>query len=374
MTGTVSLLIDGVVFEGWISAEIKRSIEHGAQSFSLGVVERWAGQPDRRTIRPGAACEVQADGETVIRGYVDDTRIDYDSGSHRVTVTGRCKIGDLFDCAAVVDGPHEWSGVGLAEIARRICDPFGVQVIAQAPLGTPWTRFAIQPGETAWNAINDAARERAVLAVGDGLGNLVLTRAGAGGPASTALRLGNTIVSASAAFSHKDRYSTVVARAQAEGKPGSTAADVARQQARVVDRSIARYRPKVVIESQGDGVTLGDLARWEMQVAAGRSRRVTYRVQGWRDGSRLWRPNTLVRVSDAYLDFDDDLLVVGVTLSIDATSRRTELECAPPSAFALMKQAAVKPAANANKQPGVLFETGQVYRQKPDGTFEKVPK
>lgn len=366
MTGSVSVLVDGVLYEGWRSASLKRSIEYGAASFELEVTERWAGQPDRRAIRPGAACEIRVDGTAVLKGYVDDVAPEYDSASHRIQVSGRCKIGDLIDCAAVVDGAHEWSGIGLLDIATRICKPYGIAVQAQVSLGSAWSRFAIQPGESAFETLKQAARERAVLAVGDGLGTLVLTRAGAAGRVATVLELGRNIRSAQAQFSFKDRFSVYVTRAHQEAVSGLQASDIAQQQAKVNDAAVERYRPKVIVESQGDGVTLADLARWERQVSAGRSRRATYRVDGWQDGSTLWTPNTLVRVIDPYLDLDDDLLIVGVTLSINGTSRTAELDCAPADAFAVI------PTKTKGAKSGPFFENNQLYEQLPDGKIRKV--
>lgn len=336
----VTLTVDGVIYGGWQAIEIERSVEQGATVFALAVTDKWAGQASRRPIRPGAACALAIDGEQVITGYVDEVVTDYDQETHQMTVTGRDKIGDLVDCAAAVDGGHEFANLTLTEIAGRICGPFGITVKAEVPVGELFFRFAIQPGETAWEAIERACRCRAVLPNGDGQGGLILTRAGKSGRAAGALELGKNILSATGSFSFAERFSLTVVRGQDEGFEGADPILMTAPEGRAKDPNVSRYRPQVILaEFAGDGVTFADRAVWQMRVARGRSRQATYTVQGWRDGGgALWRPNTLVRVRDSYLDIDADLLVAGVTLRIGEDGTTAELQVTLPDAFDLLPE------------------------------------
>lgn len=343
IAGDVALTVDGEIHRGWRSAKVSLGLDAAAAEISIELAERWSQTQDaaqvRRSIRPGAAFSLSLEDEVVVEGFLDALEVSYDEKDHTLTVTGRERTGDLVDCAAQVDGPHEFSGVGLEEAVRRICQPYGIRVRAQGSMGVPFTRFAIQPGETAWEAISRAARERAVIATGDGRGTLLLTRAGEGGEAAGALRLGGedgNIRRANGSFEFQERHSLVVVRGQAEGS--STAGQ---GQARATDPDVTRYRPRVVVsEGQGEGVTFQDRANWEVRVAAGKSRRVRYTVPGWRGRTgALWRPNTRVMVQDAYLDLSRELLISNVTYSLsNEGGTLTELQVAPVDAYALIAE------------------------------------
>jgi len=334
----IRLAVDGKLYGGWQEVQVSRSIEQAALAFNLTVTERWQGQPQRRIIRPGAACTLTASGDHILTGYVDDVPIDYDTAQHTVKVAGRDKVGDLVDCAAIVDGPFEFNNLSVLEFAARICRSYGVSVSAEVDPGKPFARFAVQPGETAWAAIERACRHRALLPNGDGNGGLVLTRAGKSGRAAGSLELGRNVEGASGTFTYRDRFSLTVLRGQQEGSDTLDPTAIASPEGRATDSTITRYRPTVIVSEQaGNGISLADRAAWEVRVARGRSRTVTYPVAGWRDdGGVLWRPNTVVRVTDDYLDIDFDMLIVATTFNLTTAGTRTELQLALTDAYDLL--------------------------------------
>lgn len=371
----VVLTVDGTEHRGWRAMKAAIGLDAAAAEISVELAERWAGAEDaaqiRRLVRPGAPFALALDGETVIEGHLDALEVSYDPRAHTLTVTGRERTGDLVDCAATVDGPYEFAGLGLEEVARRLASPFGVRVRAETSLGAAWSRFALQPGETAWEAIARGARERAVIVTGDGRGTLLLTRAGEGGDAAGAIRLGGAdgnVLRANGSFDVSGRFSTVVVRGQAEG------ADRAQGQARATDAEVTRHRPHVVLaEAQGEGVSFQDRAQHEIRVAAGKSRRVRYTVPGWRGASgALWRPNTRVMVEDAYLDLARELLVSNVTWSLTSEGGTvTELQVCPVDAYALQP---VRPRKQGRDGAGTPFETVIETRDSDRAAWRRVPE
>jgi prophage tail gpP-like protein len=342
IAATVELTVDGLTYRGWRSMKCSLGLDAAAAEISIEMAERWAGAEDAaqiaRSIRPGAAFTLTLEGEAVVEGFLDALEVAYDATNHTLTVRGRERTADLVDCAATVDGPYEWANIGLEEAARRIAEPYGIRVRAEADLGKAFPRFSIQPGEAAWEAIARAARERAVIATGDGLGTLILTRAGEGGEAAGALRLGGkdgNILRANGSFDVAERHDVVVVRGQAQGET-----EASQGEARASDEDIIRHRPKVILaEAQGEGVTFQDRAAHEVRVAAGKSRRVRYTVPGWRGSSgNLWLPNTKVWVEDAFLELKRELLISNVTFSLTEQGTVTELQVAPLDAYALLPE------------------------------------
>lgn len=347
----VELVVGGVVHRGWRSMKATLSLDAPAAKFTLELAERWTDDPAQapRAVKPGAACQLRLDGEVVVDGWIDAVEAAYDSRDHVLTVVARDRLGDLVDCAAVLDGPHEWADLRLDEIARRLAAPFGVTVAAEVDAGQPFPRFAIQPGETAWEALDRAARARGILLAGSGTGVLRLTRAAQAQAGAGPIEFGLNVRRAFGVFDHSGRHSEVCVRGQAEGGP----ADAGGAEGRRRDDVITRYRPRVLVaEAAGGAAAFGDRAAWEVRAAAGRSMRIGYVVAGWRGASgALWRTMTRVLVRDRFLGIDTDLLVSAVVYSLTpGDGSVTEVEVTLPDAYDI-QPAPPKPGRPA--APGV---------------------
>lgn len=325
----VTLTLAGQRHGGWTSATVSRAVDQVAGSFSLELTEIWPGVTAPRPIAPGQACVVAFGGEAVITGFVDDVDVSYDGGSHSVSVRGRSATADLVDCSALHE-PGEWHQVPLDFIARTLAKPFGIKVRTETGVGERFRRFRIQEGETAFEALERACRARGVLPTTNGRGELVLARAGSGGAAAAVQGGTNgSILAAQGTYSHRDRYSRYLFKAQGEG------GDATHVKAEATDLGMDRYRPLLVLaEDQSDGVALRTRADWERNVRFGRSRVATLTVQGWRDaGGTLWEPNTLLKVEDAWLKLTGTFLVQAVTWRRDASGTLADLTVVPPLAF-----------------------------------------
>lgn len=361
-------------WSGWTELEITRSIERVAGAFVLGVTERWVGQSERLPLRPGASCTLSVDGEVLITGWVDDVETNYDDATHQIVVKGRDRTADLFDCAAVLR-PFEMGGLKLDGIARRLCQPFNIPVTAQVDVGRPFPRFAIQPGEKAWEALERACRQRAILPMADGKGGLLLTRAGMGGEAAGLLKLGGddgNIKAGSTTLSAMELFSDYIvmgqqapasAAIQAFGpSPDGPERQMYAPSAIVRDASVTRYRPTIILaEMQGSSVTFRQRAEWQRAVAVGKSVRGSRTVQDWRTPARLWHPNTLTRVTDSIAGLDNaEMLIVATAmrLSIDGGTT-TELTLALPDAYKLIPEGDLSGSASAHDAWGAFVRPGQ---------------
>lgn len=328
----VELSVGGKNYGGWKTIRIERGIEQIAGTFELGVTDRWDATSEIRQIMPGQECELRVDGQVVITGYVDTVSPSYDKQQHGITVSGRDKTADLVDCSAI-HKTGQWAGRKLEQIAADLCKPFGITVKNATDTGKALTpTFSIQEGETVFEALERAARMRAVLLVSDGLGNLILTRAGKDRAAN--LTEGENILSASAEFTWKDRYSLYVLKGQSSGDDENYADTVAHPTASMLDPAITRYRPIIVMaEDHGSNATLKQRAEWEKSVRMGRGNRATVTVQGWDVQGQLWQHNRLAHVKSPMLGADDDLLIVSVAFVLDESGTRTELQLTRREAF-----------------------------------------
>lgn len=336
----VTIKIAGAIHGGWTDVRIRRSLETISGSFDLSLTERWPGTSTPRAIKPGDACSVAVDGEVLITGYVDDAMPSYSADEHTVHVTGRDAAGDLVDCSAA-EKPAEWHNQKIEQIAAALARPFGISVSSEVDTGAAFTKFTIEQGETVFEAIDRLCRMRAVLAISNGKGGIVITRAGTATSSST-LKRGENILSADARFSAAERFSRYIVKGQQQGADFLSPDQIA-QPAATVEAS-GRYRPLVILaEDATDKANALRRAKWEANVRAARSQQLTITVQGWRqaDGT-LWHPNNRVRVVDDWLGISDSFLIAEVSFSKSDGGTTTDLRLMPPAAFDRLLEPEVK--------------------------------
>lgn len=347
---TLCLQVNGKLYGGWKDMLVNASIETISGDFDLDYFYSWDGQ-EALPINDGDACEVRIGDDVVLTGYVDEANDSLDAENHSLQVTGRDKTGDLVDCSAI-HKPDQWNGQTLQAIAAILCKPFGITVKAETDCGPAFPTVKVQPGETAFAVIERLCRMRAVLPVSDGKGGLLLTAAGKGGRAYSALVEGENILSITRKRNQQDRFSQYIVKGQQSGLaavPGGnvevisadgavTSRAAAPASGKATDAGITRYRPLLLIsEGEASGQSPATRALWEATVRAGRGLRVEVTVQGWRQGNgELWRPNLFVPVKSPKLFLDDTLLIASCAYACNEGGTITTLSLARPDAFKLL--------------------------------------
>lgn len=329
----VTLLVGNTEYQGWTDIALTRSIDRVSAEFEVSHTDKWAATKKRRPIRNGERCECRIEGRTVVTGFVDRVRPYYNDTDHAITVGGRSHTADLADCSTV---DKQYNGQTLAQIAQSICKPFGIGVHVETEVGAPFDRFSVE-SETAFGAIERAARQRGVLLIDNGSGELVLTRRGTRRIGAD-LQLGENIEECSGEISHRDRYSLYTVTGQAVSSDEYNGVQAATPTATVTDPAIQRYRPlRIDAEQQGAGASLKQRAEFERNIRAGRGTMIYYTVQGWyAKGAQLWEPNRLVRVKDDWTGIDRDMLIAECHYSLDDQGTRCEIGVTLPEAYDLI--------------------------------------
>ncbi len=331
----VVLQIDDRQFTGWKAISISTGIEQLAGQFELTCADRWALRGEPRPILPGKSCTVLLHGVPVITGAIDEASPAYGPNEHALRIRGRDATGDLVDCAASTDG-QSWEGRNLVQIAADVAKPFGIPVRIEGSPGAVFRKQAVSPGETAFEVLSRAARQRGFLLVSDSLGGLLITRAG-GQRAVRSLRLGTDILDGSATYSHAERFSRYDVIGQDNEQAYDGAEALAQQVlASATDPAIRRSRRTVIdVPDATDAGAARQLALWTAATRRARGERAELTVRGWLDGATPWAANTLVRIDDPWLGLAGDYLIASVAFSLDDQAGQiTRLSVTPPAAFA----------------------------------------
>lgn len=319
----VSLRVNGKVFAGWTRVNISAGIDRLSRSFDVSVTRQWPQTSDLKDLDlpvvEGDEVEVLIGTDRVISGFVDSTPLRYDSGNISAGITGRSRTEDLIDCSAP-SSPAQFSNRSLAQIVTTLVKPFDIRVLSATPAGNTLTSFQLDFGESVSEALNRLLGLEQVLAFDDANGNLVLDTVG-NEQATTALVLGQNILSADSQRDFSDRFSEYTVSGQRVGGDDDYGATTnSRITATTKDPSVLRYRP-LIIKQCGNATLATCKARAEYERAhrEGRTLETTYKVAGWRQGDgQLWQPNQRVIVWDPIMGFNNvELVIAETTWSLD---------------------------------------------------------
>lgn len=356
MVSPISLRVLGEEFVDFKSARVSYGIEAFARSFSFTFSDKWL----RTLVRPlpfqeGDECQVLVHGQPVVDGFIDDIPIRYDAQSHEIEITGRSWSGHMVDASAEFPG-GSWKLKPLPTIATDLATPYGVAVAvdpwAAADVVEPFKKYGIEDEETAYACMQRAAERRGVFLTSGFLRDVKITKAS---PVvhPGLLKLGANVLNASRTGRFSERFSHYIVKSQAAGSetffgPAATGPFV-----RVQDTGVTPYRPLIMVaDGYGNAAELNKRASWERNVRAGRSRRLTYGVQGLLSplAKVPWPSNELITVDDPYFDQVGLLLIAAVSLSYGPQGEVATLELAHPSAFDVL----IPPAKKKKGQKGFL--------------------
>lgn len=329
------LIVNGRRYDGWKSVQITRTIESMAGSFSLSVSDHWSGQDIAWPIAAEDMCQVRVGDVTVIDGWIGGRAIAISKNERTLSYRGRDRVSVLADCEL---RGQTFRRATVLDIARAVAEPFGIRVSLQPGLDASKRidKLVAGPGEKADRVILEAAQMAGVLAVSDGAGGLLLTRAGFG-RSSVPLVQGQNVIAMSMDYDADERFARYVVATQTGGNDNVSGA-ATRVVAEVVDSEVKRTERVHYIRPE-KGVTVEyarQRAAWDMRVRRARAIGVQVVVRGWRqddDAEDLWPVNGIARVQCPAIGVVGDMLISNAEHGLDDQGEITQLRLVPPAAF-----------------------------------------
>lgn len=367
MSDDLFLEINGIKYTGWQSINVSKSIENLSGQFSFQSSVKDILVAGRRFIDNPIKAQDEArifvEDDLLISGTVESLGINFDAGSHSISVSGRDKTADLIDCSIIQKTYNIKSFQRLIDVVLKDNGYSNIKVINQVPdikslssLPPKEQEFDFLPpktgslktdkGDTIFGFLDRYAQKLQVLLNTNNEGNLVITREGAEGVGgaliSTKGNPNNNILSANIQINTNDRFRFIEVFAQEDNE--SFGINTVLQKGSAED-DIVRSPRRVRID-YGDTASsslLRDLAKWNVNVKRAKGQRYNCRVQGYfnADG-QLWRPNTLVEVNDDKCQLDGRFLIQGVTYSKSLQGSFTDLSIVNQGAFTLDTQTAIQ--------------------------------
>lgn len=296
----LSLLVAGREHKRWESFEIDSDLMIPADAWRVTLgLENGEPPPD---VKPGALCELRIAGATVMTGRVDSYEHEISKDSHTLSMSGRDHAAVLVDCAAPIFVAKQTS---LEEIAVMLVRDFGISAV-KIDADTKLTRekINIEPGDTAWAALSNAAEANGLWPWFTPDGVLMI-----GGPdydkppvATLTLRRGedaltNNIMSLRRFEDVSDRFSQVTVLGQTHGT--TTAVGKHNLKSTAFDAAVTWFRPKIVTDGEADNDAVAQ-AKGRKLIADARIKGFTLdiKVRGYRapESNVLWQPGQRVEV------------------------------------------------------------------------------
>jgi prophage tail gpP-like protein len=318
----VFLYVNNKIYSGWKDVSITRSLEAMAGSFSLSVVE--SKMSDAFDLFCGDEVVVKIGEDAVITGYIDDYHPSFDAQSHNITITGRDKTADLIDCSASYK-TGQWNNQDIVKIAKVLCKSFGIEIKTDLSKLPKIKKFKLQTGETVHEALDRLAKQLGVIITSTRDGSKLFITRSSQEKLNITLKEGENILSASASYSFKDRFSQYIVRPQRSEKIKGICND----------ESVVRYRPKIFISEYALNKSEANVrAKWEAIVSAGKSSEIDIEVQGWRmPNGELWDVDKLVMIDSPKLRIKKNLLITEVSYKKNESGTTTSLKLKRPDAF-----------------------------------------
>lgn len=328
--------VNNKVYEGFKNIRLSRNLLSLTGAFEITLTDKWRAEKEDYDIKTGDRIHCHLGNNPLYEGYIDRLSISFNSSSRNLTISGRDRTSDLVDCSVI--GPFEFNKLDFLAIAKQLVEPFGLKVISNVFVGEKFSKFTIKQGETVFEVLERAAKERDLLLMSTTHGNLLIDKKGST-RASSELVEGINVLSAGAEFDNSERFSEYHIKGQQSGLIGELT-DATESEAKSTDDGILRYRPTLIIaENSVNKESAQKRANWESTFRAANATKVSVAVQGWRQKDKsLWATNQIVHVDIRSLGLKTDMLISKVKFDQSANGRRTELELIRKDAFDFKKE------------------------------------
>jgi prophage tail gpP-like protein len=301
---SIRLSVGGVINEHWTAWSVDSDLLIPADAFELELFTRSASTLPPE-VAEGSPCQLLLGDDVVLTGRLDD--IDHTVARQRnhVQINGRDLAGFLVDCSTPFVSMQD---VSLQQIIDEVVKPFGIsRVRLQTDNTASRRRVQIQPGQNAWEALQQVAEASGAWPWIEPDGTLVV-----GGPdynAPTAGRLqlrfnghANNVDQLRVHRGISRRYSEVTVLGQHGAfDTDDFESDRVALKSKIKDAILSArgiFRPRVVVDSSCDSTSLAE-ARAKKLLADSQMEGFEMRatVRGWRaSGGAVWTPGQRVEV------------------------------------------------------------------------------
>lgn len=340
----IVLAVNGVKYDGWLTASVSTSIEQFCSTFSFSTTVKENPQlVVQNNLKLQDEVTVFIDDVKKITGYIEKLNISYDSENHSITVQGRDRTGDLVDSSILT---KSYKHSNFESLANNVLNDNGynhikiINNVSNLP-ALPQDLQVATIQETIIGFLDKYAKTVQVLLTTNEEGNIVITRETkedlGGILVSKNNNIINNILGGSIELSSTNRFRYIEVATQ--GNNNSQTENSVDQRGKSIDKTIRNPRRKVIVSTTpNQDITLNELALWNSNLRIAKGTRYSCKVQGFKpvEGKKkIWEFNTLAQVDDERCQLSGQFLIQGVTYEQSNAGSTTTLSIVNKGAFEL---------------------------------------
>ena len=168
----------GQYYTGFTGFTLVRSVS-GTDGFSFSSVWNEKSATLRNAFRPFSypTFDVYFDDDLVFTGKALPPTPSVQPNAQTINVQGYPLCGVLVDsCLPPSLFPAEYSGLDLKQIAETVCEPFGIGVVVQGSVGSPFEKVDVGLDDKIWDFLSKLAEQRNMFLTNTVDGNLLIYR------------------------------------------------------------------------------------------------------------------------------------------------------------------------------------------------------
>jgi len=313
---SISIMIDGKLFSYFTDYSLTLNIDtFDTFTFSAPFDETQAIY--REAFRPFAykPVSIYYGNNLIFTGVLISPGSSTSPDKKTISLSGYSKPAVLNDCHMPVSSfPLEFNKQTLAQIAPKLCAPYGIQSIFVDPVGNLFDKVAIDIDKNILSFLIDLAQQRGLLISNNERGELIFWKSGAGVPVASFKEGEYLFISCAPTFDPQSFYSHITAISQTTETTKSAQSTYINNY--LVKRGINRHYNFIAedcknseiatIAKQTSGRMLGACASYELT------------IQGHRDKSgSLFKKNTMISVlaPGAMIYRETVMLIKSLTIS-----------------------------------------------------------
>lgn len=329
----ITVRVGGSRFTEWTDVSLQLAIDAPPQ---ITLFSPW--DPDeaelRRVFKPFSfqSAAVNIGSDPIFTGVMLTPSPTSTAEGSTIMASGYGRTGTPYDCNASASSyPLEFDNLTLDAIANQLLTPFGVGVQFEAPVGAPFERVSMQPGEPVLTFLAGLAKQRNMVIGETTTGQALFWQSVDTGSPVAVFKEGEPPVErVTPSFSAQNVYSDITAIAP-------TVPGVQGEQLTVKNSRLnGVVRPHTFIAPDTPGETLQTAADAKLGRMYGAAVAWYVEVPAWRGpNGDVWRPNTTVKLTapKAMIYNQTEFLIKSVHLSADSDHRSARLELVLPGAF-----------------------------------------
>lgn len=330
----VIIIINGIRFRFWNSVRIIQSMDN------ISIVEFSAPfEPDipnfREQFRPFSYVPISilVGGELFFTGTIMNVPPMLENTMRTIEVTAYAIPGVLNDCTVSASAyPIEFNEQGLQDIAKTLCEPFGIDVKFEDNQGAIFDpRVALDPDKKILSFLTELTKQRNLVMSNTDLGALLFQRSIETGKPVAILKQGSApIINVQPFFSPQDYYSHITGLMPVIVGTNGSQFTVKNPHLKGVTRPLTFYITdtdvgdiKAVVDAKM-GRMFGNMVSYSVEIST------------WRDPSgNLWKSNTTVKlIAPAAMIYNEyEFIIRSVTFNAESNNRTAILDLVIPESF-----------------------------------------